>query len=562
MQTMMITAQLRRFARPDLHAQSVRALNLLRSYLRVHADRVKVGGAPSPIFQKGKVYLAALADLQPPRKCVAHWVARELEKAAPGFLQECVEKQIADIAAKKSSGQWKKTSPLAGVLAGREDHPSLYKGFFDAVKAGVMQARQAEMIRDGITIAGVRSGEAVAVTARDFIDPFTVVSGEGEGDTDLAAESALVRLSRSRMELTRIFDAEEVKSRAEEISDDLSTSAHQEKSVLPHDLIEEVQEKEGIILPWDANVKTLAELASGITDAYLQGRVLEALERGSEVDDTQRTYLHRDGSFAFRCRKSKTAAPWKPFEKTPEKVNDEAAIYDALVEAGVELNPFAGETYPETQKREAKAAPALKVVSQATYDALLNRREQLLQESERIADLMGNALEDGDLRESAAYDEARTLMMENQNAMRVLEDEIASVQVGDVADTNIGKVFVVRHGEELKQFRLTDAQPKIGEVSIASALGQHLVSATIGSAFTLPRQRKQSVKAQGRQPVRGKTTWRTVQAPKDVTVSKLPVSQSEYAKQPFTYCRESVVQDGEVAIQILDVRQRKLWRLK
>lgn len=555
MQTAMLSARIRQPAF-TLTPLGVRELNVFARGLAQSLPYLSV--IKRQVVEGGKVFLSLLAQKSPPRRELARWVANELDRAAPNFLSECIGKQIADNEEKKRTRKkgdgFKKTAPLAGICIGRDQHPELYTAFFDAVKAGVMAHNQQKLLEEGLEVAGFKAGSGKSdVTQADLIDPFEVVTGQGTG-TDLRAEGALLRLSKARMELTRVFDAEEVKSRAEEVADELSMSAHQEKSVLPSDLIDQVAEEEGVILPWDGNPKTVAELAGGIQNPYLYGRVMEALENASEVDDSRRTYLHRDGSPAFQCRKSKAAAPWRPYEPTPDAApSSDAAIFDALAAAGVEASPFAGEEHqPEALKAKGKKQ-SLKVVSKATYEALLDRREALRDEADRIADLMGNALDDGDLRESAAYDEARTMMMENQNAMRVLEDEIASVQVGDVADSNIGKSFTLMFGSEQRRVTLTDGQPKIGEVSVESDLGKKLLAAAVGQSLTVQKFKRERQKVTVAEPIRGPVAFRQIQAPKGVRVSKLPVSQTTYMLQEVTFHKEVLAQAEAIQVQVLAI---------
>lgn len=72
---------------------------------------------------------------------------------------------------------------------------------------------------------------------------------------------------------------------------------------------------------------------------------------------------------------------------------------------------------------------------------------------------MGSAIEDGDLRESAAYDEARTRMFETDAAISQLERDLLDVEPGDV-DSNIGRTFEITIAGVPKTVRLTDGHPR------------------------------------------------------------------------------------------------------
>jgi transcription elongation factor GreA len=442
------------------------------------------------IVENGKVSLAALTALRPPRRGVAAWLQAQLDRAAPGFFESCVSKQAASAQvrkqARKHGNETNTKAPLAGVLVGgKERYPELYAAFYAAVKAAIIAGHQAVALKDGLAFAGVKTGDRVGVTTQDFMSPLTVTTGEG-CDVDLRAEGALARLARVRMEMGRVHDGEEVRSRGEEGLEEAKQFAHSEFQILPEALIKEVAEQEGLIIPWDASSRDARALAEGIDDPYLRGRVLDALDRSEDVDDRERVYLHAGGQPAFRVRKTTPAAPWKPYEPTPDHAEDDP-------ELDASDSPFAGWSAFDAGERKAKSnTPALgRTVSQETYDAMHAQLAQLLVRKDEIAALMGNALEDGDLRESAAYDEARSLMMENQRAIAKAELALLDVQVGDVASTNVGKTLTVSIDGVERDVKLTDHLPRlpqqgfVPEVSVDSPMGQALLHAEAGQTFTV-----------------------------------------------------------------------------
>lgn len=76
---------------------------------------------------------------------------------------------------------------------------------------------------------------------------------------------------------------------------------------------------------------------------------------------------------------------------------------------------------------------------------------------EEIREYMGKAIADGDLRESAAYDEARMLQSENEAKILELEDRLSRVEIVD-PDQNaansvvgLGATIVIKdqHGKEM-----------------------------------------------------------------------------------------------------------------
>ncbi|WP_230289355.1 transcription elongation factor [Deinococcus sp. 14RED07] len=476
-----------------------------------------------------------LAQLAPhaPKRNVADFLRRTID---PDFLERCVDKQ-ASVAAQRAAARKRGddvtiTAPLAGVLIGtKQQYPALYEGFFALVKAGVMARHQRTAITEGMPFAGVKSGDRVAVTERDFIDPLTVHTREGV-DIDLRAESALVRLSRSWMEVDRVFNAETVLSRGEAGALEATQFAHSEYQVLSESLLTEVLDVEGLLIPWDASPRDARALAETISDTYLRTRVLAALDQMDGVDDSRRVYLHSEGQPAFRVRKIAPVEKWKPYTPTP---------------------PQRTVPEPTPQKRRPSRTTTAKqrVVSVAAHADILTRLSALRQERETISELMGSAIEDGDLRESAAYDEARTRMFETDAAISQLERDLLDVEPGDV-DSNIGRTFEITIAGVPKTVRLTDGHPRIGEVSTASPLGQALLHATAGQTVTVTSTHHRLVPTTSRQIMTAGTVTSKRHVPAGVTAPAITDVHTQYTSTLVTYKREQPVQVVNV-IHILSI---------
>lgn len=516
------------------------------------------------VLVAGQVILADLAALHPPRQHLAQWVKHEIDKAErqqlrksgdtsePSFFAQCVAKQVASTSARKR-GDGKTQAPLAGIVIGKAQHPHLYHAFFDSVKAEALQQTQARYLREGLPIAGVMSGDPVGLSEADFIDPYTVITGQGN-DCDLRAEAALIGLFRSKMELSRVFDAEEVKSKNEEGMEEAQQFAHSEYQVLSDELLDEVLEKQGIFIPRDADPRSARALAEGITEPYLYGRVIEALDKGDAVSDKSRIYLHRDGTPAFRTKKSAPAGKWKPFEPTPVE-----AIHPDIEETE---NPFAGYSAFDGKEQGHQTAlrskRQLRQISKEAFDAMHRRLLELRRKAEGIAEQLAVAIDDGDLSESAAYDEARNAMFANQKAISQLELELSELEVGDVASTNVGKFIRISIDGLVKTVRLTDADPQIGEVSVLSPLGKDLLHAHAGESYQVTQEVTRRVTAKLPQlNIAGRTRTR-LQRPVGIQNPKLPDIITQYALTEVLGMKDTCHTETRT-IKVLSVHQRRPW---
>lgn len=116
---------------------------------------------------------------------------------------------------------------------------------------------------------------------------------------------------------------------------------------------------------------------------------------------------------------------------------------------------------------------------------------------EELTEYMGSAIADGDLRESAAYDEARLLQSENEARISDLEEIlhraiVVEPQEGDsvirlgamvqVEDNNSGEVFdfniVGTHEADFLEGLISDESP-LGEQLIGRQTNDH-VNVTVG----------------------------------------------------------------------------------
>lgn len=115
---------------------------------------------------------------------------------------------------------------------------------------------------------------------------------------------------------------------------------------------------------------------------------------------------------------------------------------------------------------------------------------------EQISEYMGTAIADGDLRESAAYDEARMQQSENEARIAEIENQLERAQIteGDASKgAGLGARIRVRDekGQE-RQFELVgtyEVDVPRGRVSDASPFGQALAGKREGDKVTvqLPR---------------------------------------------------------------------------
>ena len=124
---------------------------------------------------------------------------------------------------------------------------------------------------------------------------------------------------------------------------------------------------------------------------------------------------------------------------------------------------------------------------------------------QELSDYMGRAIADGDLRESAAYDEARLLQSQNEARIADLEEIVHRAQVveaeeGEMAVARLGASLELEDGDgNSETFHLVgtlEADILENRVSDESPLGQNLMGKQVGDTVELPRgNRTYTVKA-------------------------------------------------------------------
>ena len=114
---------------------------------------------------------------------------------------------------------------------------------------------------------------------------------------------------------------------------------------------------------------------------------------------------------------------------------------------------------------------------------------------QELSEYMGKAIEDGDLRESAAYDEARLLQSANETRIADLEEIIHRAQVveaeaGEDAPARLGASLVLEGvGGEHETFYLVgthEADIFENRISDESPLGRELMGKRAGDKVAVP----------------------------------------------------------------------------
>jgi len=143
---------------------------------------------------------------------------------------------------------------------------------------------------------------------------------------------------------------------------------------------------------------------------------------------------------------------------------------------------------------------------QMTAKGLEKIKEELryLKEEKRqeLSDYMGAALADGDLRESAAYDEARLLQSANEARISDLEElvhraVVVEHEAGDGAVASLGASLELETEDGQREvFHLVgthEADILENRISDDSRFGQSLVGKRAGDNVVLPSNRGQTV---------------------------------------------------------------------
>ena len=114
---------------------------------------------------------------------------------------------------------------------------------------------------------------------------------------------------------------------------------------------------------------------------------------------------------------------------------------------------------------------------------------------QELSDYMGKAIEDGDLRESAAYDEARLLQSENETRIADLEEivyraKIVEAEEGEDVAARLGTSLVLEdpQGNQETYHLVGTHEADIFEnrISDESPLGQKMMGKRTGDSVDMP----------------------------------------------------------------------------
>lgn len=135
-------------------------------------------------------------------------------------------------------------------------------------------------------------------------------------------------------------------------------------------------------------------------------------------------------------------------------------------------------------------------MTQRGHDKLTETLEHLkTTRREEISEYMGKAIEDGDLRESAAYDEARMQQSENEAKIRDIEAQLEKAVIINEAEMDMSAVGL---GAQVKikdakgnerTFEMVGAYEVDvlkGKISDASPIGQALMGKKVGEVVPVP----------------------------------------------------------------------------
>lgn len=133
-------------------------------------------------------------------------------------------------------------------------------------------------------------------------------------------------------------------------------------------------------------------------------------------------------------------------------------------------------------------------MTQKGYDKLVETLEYLkTTRREEISTYMGKALEDGDLRESAAYDEARMQQSENEARILELEHQLERAYIKEDIDTgsvSVGaKLTILDHDNKERNLELVgtfEANALEGKISDISPVGAALMGHVVGDEVEIP----------------------------------------------------------------------------
>lgn len=127
-------------------------------------------------------------------------------------------------------------------------------------------------------------------------------------------------------------------------------------------------------------------------------------------------------------------------------------------------------------------------MTQKGYNKLVEALEYLkTTRREEISAYMGKAIEDGDLRESAAYDEARMQQSENEARILELEHQLERAYIqGDIDTSSVSmgaKLRILDHNNKERDLEIVgtfEANVLEGKISDTSPVGEALLGKTAG----------------------------------------------------------------------------------
>lgn len=142
-------------------------------------------------------------------------------------------------------------------------------------------------------------------------------------------------------------------------------------------------------------------------------------------------------------------------------------------------------------------------LSKEGFDKLRKDLDDLVKQKQELSVMIGEAREQGDLRENAGYQYAREKQAEVIRRMREIEDKLSSAKLIDDAaipkdEVRIGAKVTMEDVASKDKFSYTfvgqdESDPSAGKLSVHSPLAQGLLGHKVGETVTiaLPAGKKQ-----------------------------------------------------------------------
>jgi transcription elongation factor GreA len=129
------------------------------------------------------------------------------------------------------------------------------------------------------------------------------------------------------------------------------------------------------------------------------------------------------------------------------------------------------------------------------FQKLRKELDKLQAEKQELSKMIGEAREQGDLRENAGYQYAREKQAQVISRMRELEDRLSNVRLIEETEiakdeVRIGAKVTIQESSSKDQFCYTfvgqeESDPSNGKLSVHSPLGHGLLGHKIGETVTL-----------------------------------------------------------------------------